>query len=132
MPSAELSDAQNVDEGKGDPIRYPYHDFLFRAFAEENRLPEDILAHYADGDLDAYIGCENGLAAAYFPTAEGFIADLERWWNLYTGMAVAKRIQAPPLLSVSGRAYGADHPESQIGAYETIAYRALKEKLLRK
>ena len=132
VPSAELSDAQNVDEGKGDPIHYPYHDFLFRAFAEENRLPEDILAHYADGDLDAYIGCENGLAAAYFPTAEDFIADLERWWNLYTGMAVAKRIQAPPLLSVSGRAYGADHPESQIGAYETIAYRALKEKLLRK
>ena len=132
VPSAELSDAQNVDEGKGDPIRYPYHDFLFRAFAEENRLPEDILTHYADGDLDAYIGCENGLAAAYFPATEDFIADLERWWDLYTGMAVAKRIQAPPLLSVSGRAYGADHPESQIGAYETIAYRALKEKLLRK
>ena len=61
-----------------------------------------------------------------------FIADLERWWGLYTGMAVAKRIQSPPLLSVSGRAYGSDHPESQIGSYETIRYRALKEKLLQK
>ena len=132
VPSAELSDAQNVDEGKGDPIRYPYHDYLFRAFAEENRIPEDILAHYADGDLAEYIGCENGLVAAYFPTAEEFIADLERWWGLYTSMAVAKRIQSPPLLSTSGRAYGSDHPESQIGAYETIRYRALKEKLLQK
>ena len=132
VPSAELSDAQNVDEGKGDPIRYPYHDYLFRAFVEADRNPEDILTHYADDDLEAYIGCEKGLVKTYFPTAEDFIADLEHWWGIYRGMAVAKRIQSPPLLSVSGRAYGSDYPESQIGAYETIAYRALKEKLLHK
>ena len=132
VPSAELSDAQNVDEGKGDPIRYPYHDYLFRAFVEADRNPEDILTHYADDDLETYIGCEKGLVKTYFPTAEDFIADLEHWWGIYRGMAVAKRIQSPPLLSVSGRAYGSDYPESQIGAYETIAYRALKEKLLHK
>ena len=132
VPSAELSDAQNVDEGKGDPIRYPYHDYLFRAFAENNETPEEILEYYAKNALEAHIGCAEGLVAAYFPTAADFIADIERWWGLYTGMAVAKRIQSPPLLSVSGRAYGSDHPESQIGAYETIRYRALKEKLLGK
>ena len=132
VPSAELSDAQNVDEGKGDPIRYPYHDYLFRAFAENNETPEEILEYYAKNALEAHIGCKKGLVADYFPTAEDFIADLERWWRLYTGMAVAKRIQSPPLLSVSGRAYGSDHSESQIGAYETIRYRALKEKLLKK
>lgn len=132
VPSAELSDAQNVDEGKGDPIRYPYHDYLFRAFVEADRNPEDILTHYADDELEAYIGCEKGLVKTYFPTAEDFIADLEHWWGIYRGMAVAKRIQSPPLLSVSGRAYGSDYPESQIGAYETITYRALKEKLLHK
>lgn len=132
VPSAELSDAQNVDEGKGDPIRYPYHDHLFRAFAENNETPEEILEYYAKNALEAHIGCKKGLVADYFPTAADFIADLERWWGLYTGMAVAKRIQSPPLLSVSGRAYGSDHPESQIGAYETIRYRALKEKLLGK
>ena len=132
VPSAELSDAQNVDEGKGDPIRYPYHDYLFRAFAENNETPEEILEYYAKNALEAHIDCKKGLVAEYFPTAADFIADLERWWGLYTGMAVAKRIQSPPLLSVSGRAYGSDHPESQIGAYETIRYRALKEKLLGK
>ena len=132
VPSAELSDAQNVDEGKGDPIRYPYHDYLFRAFAENNETPEEVLEYYAKNTLEAQIGCAEGLVAAYFPTTADFIADLERWWRLYTGMAVAKRIQSPPLLSVSGRAYGSDHPESQIGAYETIHYRALKEKLLQK
>ena len=132
VPSAELSDAQNVDEGKGEPIRYPYHDYLFRAFAENNETPEEILEYYAKNALEAHIGCKKGLVAEYFPTAADFIADLERWWGLYTGMAVAKRIQSPPLLSVSGRAYGSDHPESQIGSYETIRYRALKEKLLQK
>ena len=132
VPSAELSDAQNVDEGKGDPIRYPYHDHLFRAFAENNETPEEILEYYAKNTLEAQIGCAEGLVAAYFPTAADFIADLEHWWGLYTGMAVAKRIQSPPLLSVSGCAYGSDHPESQIGAYETLRYRALKEKLLGK
>ena len=132
VPSAELSDAQNVDEGKGDPIHYPYHDYLFRAFVEADRNPEDILTHYADDDLEAYIGCEKGLVKTYFPTAEDFIADLEHWWGIYRGMAVAKRIQSPPLLSVSGHAYGSDYPESQIGSYETIRYRALKEKLLQK
>ena len=132
VPSAELSDAQNVDEGKGDPIHYPYHDYLFRSFVEADRNPEDILTHYADDDLEAYIGCEKGLVKTYFPTAEDFIADLEHWWGIYRGMAVAKRIQSPPLLSVSGRAYGSDYPESQIGAYETIRYRALKAKLLGK
>ena len=132
VPSAELSDAQNVDEGKGDPIHYPYHDYLFRAFAENNETPEEILEYYAKNALEAHIGCNKGLVADYFPTAADFIADLERWWGLYTGMAVAKRIQSPPLLSVSGRAYGSDHPESQIGSYETIRYRALKEKLLQK
>ena len=132
VPSAELSDAQNVDEGKGDPIHYPYHDYLFRSFVEADRNPEDILTHYADDDLEAYIGCEKGLVKTYFPTAEDFITDLEHWWGIYRGMAVAKRIQSPPLLSVSGHAYGSDYPESQIGAYETITYRALKEKLLHK
>ena len=58
------------------------------------------------------------------------IYDLERWWNLFTGMAVAKRIQAPPILAVSRRAYGFDHREAQNGPYYTLKYQQLKEKLL--
>lgn len=132
VPSAELSSAQNVDEGKGDPIKYPYHDFLFRSFIErwQKAAPEDILEWYAAGTLEENLGCEPGLVAKYFPTAQEFIADLERWWNLFTGMAVAKRIQAPPILAVSRRAYGFDHREAQNGPYYTLKYQQLKEKLL--
>jgi NAD+ synthase (glutamine-hydrolysing) len=132
FPSAELSADQAVDEGKGDPLIYPYHDYLFRAFMEwwHRATPEDILSWYAAGELETRLGCERGLVARIFPTAADFTADLERWWRLYTGIAVAKRIQAPPVLAVSRRAYGFDHREAQNGPYFTAAYRTLKEKLL--
>lgn len=132
VPSAELSNAQNVDEGKGDPIKYPYHDYLFRSFVErwQKAAPEDILTWYSEGRLEEELGCEKGLVEKYFPTAKEFISDLERWWNLFTGMAVAKRIQAPPILAVSRRAYGFDHREAQNGPYYTRRYKELKAKLL--
>ena len=133
VPSAELSFEQAVDEGKGDPIIYPYHDYLFRAFMEfwNRATPEDILTWYADGKLEEKIGCQPGLVNRLFPSPQEFIADLERWWRLYTGIAVAKRIQAPPVLAVSRRAYGFDHREAQNGVYYTANYLGLKEKLLK-
>lgn len=130
VPSAELSSAQNVDEGKGDPLKYPYHDYLFRAFMEEQKTPEDILNWYVKGKIENEIGCEKGLVKKYFSTAKDFIADLERWWKLFTGMAVAKRIQSPPILAVSSRAYGADYAESQYPPYFTQGYENLKKDLL--
>ncbi|GMB00954.1 NAD(+) synthase [Pelosinus sp. IPA-1] len=132
VPSAELSFEQSVDEGKGDPIIYPYHDYLFRAFMEHwnRRTPEDILLWYEQGILEEKIGCQTGLVATLFPTPVEFITDLEKWWKLYTGMAVAKRIQAPPVLAVSRRAYGFDHREAQNRTYFTMNYELLKERLL--
>ncbi len=132
VPSAELSPEQAVDEGKGDPLIYLYHDYLFRSFMEwwNKATPEDILAWYAAGELETRLGCEAGLVARLFPTAADFIADLEKWWRLYAGMAVAKRIQAPPVLAVSRRAYGFDHREAQNGPYFTVRYHNLKEMLL--
>lgn len=132
VPSAELSNAQNVDEGKGDPLRYPYHDYLFRSFIEcwQKATPEDLLLWYTEGTVEKHLGCAPGLVEKYFPTPQAFIEDLERWWNLFTGMAIAKRIQAPPILAVSRRAYGFDHREAQDGPYYTRNYRKLKAKLL--
>ena len=129
VPSAELSTAQNVDEGKGDPLRYPYHDYLLRAFAESNLTPEDILQWYSSGEVEKNIGCEAGLVEKYFPTAQEFIADLERWWKQFKGMGIAKRIQSPPILAVTDKPYGASF-ESQNGVYFTQKYLELKSELL--
>ena len=132
VPSAELSTAQNVDEGKGDPLKYPYHDYLFKAFVESEDAvtPEEILQWYADGKLEDKIGCEKGLVKKYFATAEEFINDLERWWNQFTGIAVAKRIQAPPIIAVTTHAFGSDFPEAQGCIYYSRAYKALKAKMI--
>ncbi len=42
-PSAELSEKQAVEKGLGDPLVYPYHDALFRAWVEGSMAPVDIL-----------------------------------------------------------------------------------------
>ncbi|MBR6012306.1 MAG: NAD(+) synthase [Selenomonadaceae bacterium] len=129
VPSAELSNAQNVDEGKGDPLKYPYHDFLFRAFVEKNLTPEDILKFYAEKTLEKNIGCEIGLTEKYFSTAEDFILDLERWWKLFTGIAAAKRLQSPPVLAVTKYAFGSFN-EVQNSFYLTAEYKKLRAELL--
>ncbi len=132
IPSAELSAAQAVDEGKGDPLHYPYHDYLFRSFVErwQRATPEDILSWYAEDCLEEQIGCRAGLINELFPDAKEFISDLERWWRQYCGMGIAKRIQAPPIMAVSRRAFGFDQREAQNGVYFTQKYLQLKAALL--
>lgn len=132
VPSAELSNAQAVDEGKGDPIKYDYHDYLFKTLMESwNRiLPEDILQMYIDGILEEKIGCEKGIIKKYFKNDLEFIEDLEKWWRQYMGMAISKRIQAPPILAISRRAFGFGNRESQNRVYYTSKYLYLKNKLL--
>jgi NAD+ synthase (glutamine-hydrolysing) len=54
------------------------------------------------------------------------VADLERWWNLYQGLGVAKRLQAPPVLAVSRRAFGFDQREAQLGPWLSDRYQDLR------
>lgn len=139
VPSAELSDAQDVTQGLGDPLQYEYHDCLFRAFVEgtphtrphQRLTPEDILRAYENGTLEHLLGLPNPVSH-YFTSTEQFISDLERWWKSFNGLAVAKRIQSPPLFLISKRAFGADLSESQLKPYISRGYEACKSRLLKK
>ena len=130
-PSAELSQEQTVGHG-GDPLIYEYHDYLLRAFIEnsEKASPAEILKHYINLDLEDFLGCKEGIVAQLFPSHAAFCQDLERWYDLFTGLAVAKRIQAPPVLSVSRRAFGTDFREAQMSTYYSLEYNEMKDKLL--
>lgn len=132
-PSAELSDEQTVGKG-GDPLIYEYHDFLLRAFIENwhKATPADILRWYKTGSLAQELGCTQQIIDEAFSALADFIADLERWWKLFAGFAVAKRIQAPPVLSITKRAFGYDHREAQLTPYFSREYQQLKEELLQK
>ena len=132
VPSAELSTSQAVDEGKGDPIKYDYHDYLFKTLMESwNRvILEDVLSWYIDGVLEEKICCRKGLVKEYFKSDADFIDDLEKWWKQYMGMAVSKRIQAPPILAISRRSFGFGNREAQNRVYYTARYLYLKNKIL--
>lgn len=130
-PSAELSENQDVTKGLGDPLIYEYHDYLLKSFIEpwQRNTPEDILAWYAEGNLEEHLGCQVKVKDLFLTNAD-FIKDLERWWNLFAGFAVAKRIQAPPLIAISRRPYGYDLRESQVRPYYTDRYLEMKRRLL--
>jgi NAD+ synthase (glutamine-hydrolysing) len=136
MPSAELSVTQDVDQGKGDPIIYKYHDKLFASWVEKwNRAtPEDILEWFMKKDQTLFMetGIDLWEIASIFKTKEDFIADMERWWNLYNGLSVVKRIYAPGIISVSRRAFGYDHRECvNVKPHYSARYYQLKEQIVK-
>lgn len=116
VPSAELSDKQDVTKGKGDPILYPYHDKLVRAFVEFRKDPKEILDWYDNSVIEKEMKLEEGLIKKYFKNRNEFKKDLEEKWRIYK-LSYFKRIQAPPIIAVSRRAFGYDLRESQNGVY---------------
>ena len=130
VPSAELSDAQDVTRGLGDPIRYGYHDALLRQLIEYRRHPLDILEWYRAGELLERIGWEEEERfRAYFPEPRAFVDDLE-WIERQVRVNCFKRIQAPPIVVLSKRAFGFDLRESQLPAYSPRAWERAKRALL--
>ena len=128
-PSAELSEKQAVEKGLGDPLVYPYHDALFKAWVEDSASPTDTLEWYLNGELKEKLHLTDVDVDQLFLKPADFIADLERWWNLYCGLSVAKRLQAPPTLVVSCCPLGA-FTSSQSGPYYGSRYRELREQVL--
>ena len=133
VPSAELSDEQSVDDGEGDPLIYEYHDLLFSSWVERwsRATPEDILDWYTTGRLERELGWSSPapIGGLFNFDKQQFVDDLERWWKCYQGLGVAKRIQAPPVLAVSRRAFGFDHREAQYGYVFSERYYRLKNQM---
>ena len=113
-PSAELSAEQDVTKGLGDPLIYDYHDHLFSSWLEqwERKTDKDCVIAYQNNTIDALLGLAQGKTKKFFPTLESFTNDLYRWWNLFQGIAAIKRVQTPPIIAISKRAYGLDYRES--------------------
>ncbi len=128
VPSAELSEEQNVEEGKGDPIFYPYHDKLLRAFTERRWDPTTVLAYAIANDLEAQLGCEPGTLGAFFSTRAAFVENLEWAWECYS--VEFKRAQTPPVFLASRRAFGFDRRDTISAGYLTEEYRTLKARYL--
>jgi len=66
-----------------------------------------------------------------FNNWEEFVNDLEKIYKSFR-INFFKRIQCPPIISVSKRAFGFDFREAQNGVYFTRKYRRLKEEVIKK
>lgn len=139
IASAELSDSQSIDQGKGDPLVYWYHDRLFKSWVQDwnRKSPEDIIRWYIDGTIDEELdlpkdqfGQRKSIRSA-FKNDKEFVDDLENWWKHFKG-SVFKRVQAPSVLAVSKRAFGFDYRESINCVLFTVKYKYLREQLLNK
>lgn len=123
IPSAELSADQNVDEGKGDPIFYPYHDNLLRAFTELRWTPATVMQHLIEGNLEEKLNCAGGTLRKYFKTRKQFVDNLEWAWERYN--IEWKRGQTAPCFLVSRRAFGSDRRSTIAPSHTSLEYERL-------
>jgi NAD+ synthase (glutamine-hydrolysing) len=130
VPSAELSAAQDVTKGLGDPIKYGYHDAVLRQMIEFRAHLQDFLQWHLDGNLfERLMWHDQRAFDAFFPAPQSWLDDLE-WVERKMRINYFKRIQAPPIIVLSKRAFGFDLRESQLPAYMPRAYSQLRERVL--
>ena len=130
VPSAELSDDQDVTRGLGDPIKYGYHDAVLRQMIEYRHHPLDFLRWYLNRELlDRLEWRDEVRFQAYFPDSGAWVADLE-WVDRQLRASYFKRVQAPPIIVLSKRAFGFDLRESQLSSYRPRDYAAVRKQVL--
>lgn len=128
-PSAELREKQSDPFDYGNLAGRGYHDEMVRAFTEFRREPEWFLQLYLACTLEKELILEPGRLKNLFPTSRHFIHDLEKHWRQFFG-AYFKRIQGPPVLIVSRRAFGTDLRESMLSPHFTERYYELRAEIL--
>ena len=134
VPSAELSEEQDVTKGKGDPLVYWFHDKLFESWQQWwfRCTPEENLKWYLDKTINEKLKVTKDIYKL-FPTVKTFTDDLEKWYKAFKGMGAVKRQQAPPVLGLSRRCFGKDFLDYITGeVYFTREYLRMKEEAIKK
>ena len=113
-----------------------YLDDLTTHPKDEGKAKEmlDKLAAESDGEIEIDYRIdrnpEEALSADEFAGVTAVIADLEKWWSKYDGLATSKRVVTPCILAVTRRAYGFDMRESQGKPYYSKKYLDLKKRII--
>ena len=132
VPSAELSLEQDVTSGKGDPIKYGYHDAVLRQMIEYRHHPIDFLRWYLSGELFDQLQWGNwDTFVEYFTEPQSWLDDLE-WIAGQLRTSFFKRVQSPPIIVLSKRAFGFDLRETQRPAYQPRAYGNLRAQIVKR
>jgi NAD+ synthase (glutamine-hydrolysing) len=127
-PSAELSDDQNIDNAGWDPFNYEFLGKLKKAFIERSLTPVDILIKFQNWNLEKKLKLDKPILE-YFETKEKFIEEIEKLWKLKHNNFF-KRIQYPPIITLTSSAFWTDYRESQNWVYFGREYEKIKKEIL--
>jgi NAD+ synthase (glutamine-hydrolysing) len=111
-----LPASAELKEGQVDPFDYEVVGPVVSAFVETGASPEDMVERFTRRELDpGLFGGEAGLYGKYsVETFRALAEDLYRTLN----RSVYKRMQAPPIVVVSERAFGFDLRETIINGWK--------------
>ena len=127
-PSAELSDSQNIDNSGWDPFDYEFLWKLKKAYIERNLTPEDILIKFKNWTLEQKLWLEKNILD-YFENKQEFIEQIEKLWKLKHNNFF-KRIQYPPIITLTSSAFWTNFRESQNQIYFWKNYEKVKKEIL--
>ncbi len=112
-PSAELSAEQDVDAGKGDPFDYYIESPIGVELVERLRSPAELVAAFTQQKLDPELWTPDPQGKSVYDKV-----DADEFSRLVQSTFAAikqsyfKRVQAPPIIIVSPRAFGFDFRET--------------------
>jgi NAD+ synthase (glutamine-hydrolysing) len=112
-PSAELSAEQDIDRGRGDPFDYDVEGPMGQEIIENERTPAALRNLFEQRSLDPELWEPVRSSTEVYEklTADEFEALA---WDVFRALerTVFKRIQAPPVLKLSRKAFGFDLREA--------------------
>lgn len=112
-PSAELGENQDITKGLGDPFDYDVEAPMGQEIIENERTPTQLRAMFEERRLDPELWAPTRSRTPVYDklTPQQFE---ELAWDVFRCIqkTAFKRIQAPPVLKVSRRAFGSDLRES--------------------
>jgi len=112
-PSAELSDDQDIDQGLGDPFDYDVEAPLGVEIVEFERTPSELADLFRQRKLDPEIWEPVRSDTLVYDKMNA--DEFERLaWEVFRAIeaTVFKRVQSPPIIKVSRKAFGFDLRES--------------------
>lgn len=116
QPAAELSDEQNVDNGWWDPFDYKILRPISRAYMEKKKSIEDLLTMIENDTFEEFLWLEEWYLEKVFDTKDKQREEAKRIWRLKT-ISYFKRVQAPPIPTITRSSFGFDRREAQNKPY---------------
>ena len=115
-PAAELSDEQNVDNWGWDPFDYKILWAFNRTFIERKKSIQDVLVMIEEWTLENFLWLEKWYLNKVFDTETKILEEAKRIWRLKT-ISYFKRVQAPPIPTITRSSFGFDRREAQNTIY---------------